>query len=280
MLFVEYKGIKVPRLGMGTWQQTGEDCINAVQQALAAGYRHIDTAQIYENEAEVGRAIAQSDTPRDAIFLTTKIWLDNMEPSKLEGSLNNSLRDLQTDYVDMLLLHWPNDAIPMSDMIRALEAVRDAGKTRLIGVSNYTSSQLTRAVDELGASLATNQVEYHPYLSQKPILDVVRPRGMFLTSYSPLARGKAVSESLLKQIGEKYDKSAPQVALRWQMQQDAVVAIPKGSGEHIDANLAIFDFTLSDEDMDRINLLARADGRLINPDFAPDWDEATTKHAA
>jgi len=263
---------RVPALGFGTWKLDGRDARTAVADALDLGYRHIDTAQIYENEADVGLGLRDADVDRDAVFLTTKIWPDNFEYRKLIASTDESLRKLKAEFVDLLLLHWPNDDVELEESLDALQEVQHAGKARHIGVSNFTPSLLRRAL-EIAPGLVNNQVEYHPYLSQEKLLDVVRERGLFLTAYSPIARGTVLDENVVQEIAEAHGKSPAQVVLRWHLQQDRVAAIPKAaSAEHRRSNLDVFDFELSDDEMDRIHGLAHDDGRMIDPGFAPDWE--------
>ena len=266
---------KIPVLGFGTWKLSGGECRSAVQKALDIGYRHIDTAQIYENEAEVGDGIQDSRVNRGDIFLTTKVWMDNVSQKAMMKSVDESLRKLKTDYVDLLLIHWPVTDVPFREQMDALKDVRTSGKTKLIGVSNFTVQQMTQVHDTLQAPVVTNQVEYHPFLSQQPVLDYIRKNDMFLTAYSPLARGAVAESPAIREIGMKYNKTAGQVTLRWLIQQDNVVAIPKAASEkHIASNIEIFDFALTIDEMNKISALARDDGRLINPAWAPAWDTA------
>ncbi|QQG36091.1 MAG: aldo/keto reductase [Micavibrio aeruginosavorus] len=266
---------RVPVLGFGTWKLFGPECIKATELALIAGYRHIDTAQIYENEAEIGMVLRHSGIARDEIFLTTKIWMDNVGRGKFQRSVDESLKRLQTDYVDLLLLHWPVDDVPLRQQLEDLQAVQQACRARLIGVSNYPVALMRAACKDYGITLANNQVEYHPFLSQKPVLDYARAHGMFVTAYSPLARGKVADHPVLQQIARRYGKNEGQIALRWLIQQEGVAAIPKAArADHIRDNIDIFDFALTAEEMNAIMGLARPDGRLINPDWAPQWDKA------
>jgi len=273
MLYIELENSRVPALGFGTWKLRDREARTAIADALDLGYRHIDTAQIYENEAEVGAGIADADVDRDDIFLTTKVWPSNFAYRKLVASTEESLRKLKTEVVDLLLLHWPNDEVELEESLDALQEVQHAGKTRHIGVSNFPPSLLRRALD-IAPGLVNNQVEYHPHLSQETLLDVVRERGLFLTSYSPIAHGTVFDESVVQEIAEAHGKGPAQVVLRWHLQQDRVAAIPKAaSAEHRRANFDIFDFELSDDEMQRIHGLARDDGRMVDPDFAPDWED-------
>lgn len=273
MIHVTYDNIQIPALGYGTWQLRDQECETGVAKAIAAGYRHIDTAQIYENEEQVGAGIKASGLKREEIFLTTKIWMSNVRDGALQRSLDVSLKKLQTDYVDLLLIHWPVKEVPFADQMSGLQKVMKEGKTKLIGVSNFTVAQMKEVRETLGAPIATNQVEYHPFLSQRKVLDYLRGQGMFLTAYSPLARGKINHEQALETISHKYGKTVGQICLRWLVQQPGVVAIPKASSEqHIRQNMDIFDFALDEADMKKIHALAHPGGRLINPDWAPHWD--------
>lgn len=275
MYFIDLQNYKIPALGFGTWKLSGTECIRAIEQALEVGYRHIDTAQIYENETEVGDALKFSAIPRQQIFLTTKIWMDNVHDGDLQKSAEISLKKLKTDYVDLLLIHWPVNAVPLKEQIKALSEVQQSGKTRLIGVSNFTVAQMKEVVDTIGASIVTNQVEYHPFLSQQQVLDYARQHDMFLTAYSPLARGKVRDTPLLQDLAKQYGKNPGQITLRWLIQQPNVAAIPKAASiDHIRDNFNIFDFALSDAEMKAISDLAKPDGRLVNPQWAPEWDKA------
>ena len=275
MDFITVRDNKIPALGYGTWKLSGADCERGVETALAHGYRHIDTAQIYENEAEVGAAIARSGVARDNIFLTTKVWIDNLRPGDLQKSVQTSLEKLRTDHVDLLLIHWPvTDKVTFREQISALTDAHRKGWTKLIGVSNFTVAQMKEVAEDAGAPIVTNQVEYHPYLSQKPVLDYLKARNMFLTAYSPVARGAVKDDAVLQAIGKKYNKSPAQVTLRWLVQQ-GVAAIPKAASEkNLKDNINIFDFALTNGDMAQIHALARPDGRMINPAWAPAWDRA------
>jgi 2,5-diketo-D-gluconate reductase B len=274
MIHITSQNKKIPALGFGTWQLKGSECTASTTKALEVGYRHIDTAQIYENEAEVGAAIQASGVKRADIFLTTKIWITEVKDGPLQKSLDISLKKLKVDHVDLLLIHWPVNDVPFAEQLRALQAVQKEGKTTLIGVSNYTVGQMRQVVETIGAKVVTNQVEYHPYLSQKPVLDYIRAHNMFLTAYSPLARGKVNNDPVLLKIAQKHNKTAGQVTLRWLVQQEGVAAIPKAASEkHMRENFEIFDFALDAGEMKEISSLARPDGRIISPDFGPVWDK-------
>lgn len=272
MKYIDIKGTRVPALGLGTWQLSGRGCFEAVRHALDLGYRHIDTAQMYGNETEVGWAVRESGL-RDRIFLTTKLAPGNHAAAAVKRSTEESLRRLATDHVDLLLIHWPTGEVPLGETLGALAALRQAGKARSIGVSNFNVALIEEAIATHGADLLCNQVEYHPYLSQRAVLAAVRRQAMMLTAYSPLARGRVQRDPALTAIGRTYGKSPAQVALRWLLDQDSVVAIPKASSRaHLAANLAVFDFTLSPAERAQIDAL-RDGYRIVDPaGWAPDWD--------
>ena len=273
MDYVEIQGEKVPALGIGTWQLKGEECEETVKTALEKGYRHVDTAQIYDNEEQVGQAISDSDVSRDEIWLTTKVWTSNFEHDSVIKSVNESLEKLQTHYVDLLLIHWPSEEIPFEETIKAMESLVESGQVRNIGISNFTTEQMEKAQEVASKDIFTNQVEYHPFLNQDAVLEKSREKDMMLTAYSPLARGEVMGNKVLKEIADKYDKSEAQVALRWLIQQENVAAIPKASTEnHIEQNFEIFDFTLTNEEVEEINELKNENNRYVDPDFAPNWD--------
>ena len=266
-------GVDIPALGLGVWQMKGEEAVRMVGEALDVGYRHIDTAFIYENEAEVGQALRASSVPRDQVFLTTKVWRDHLGAGDLQKAAEDSLRRLNQDYVDLLLIHWPNADIPLEESIDALNDVRRRGLTRSIGVANFPSAMFSQAQALSDAPLVTNQVEYHPYMSQRVLLAALQAAGSTLTAYSPLARGKVAQEPALREIAADHGVTAGQVTLRWFLQQDRVIAIPQSANpERLRQNFDVFGFTLSDEEMARVFALARPDGRMISPGFAPQWD--------
>lgn len=274
MQVVEANGASIPVLGFGTFRLDEREARRMVDTALGIGYRHIDTAQVYENEAGVGQAIEGSSVSREEVFLTTKVWVDSFDRKSLPNSVDESLGKLRTEYVDLLLLHWPNPEVPLAETLEALNRVREEGKTRHIGVSNFTTRLLAEAVEFSEAPLAANQVEYHPFLDQSRLLAAVRQNGMALTAYSPLARGKVAQDRTLQEIGERHGKTPAQVALRWLIQQEGVNAIPKASSrERAASNFDIFDFELSEEEMETIGGLRSPDGRLTSPaGLAPEWD--------
>lgn len=269
MIHHDHHGTLVPALGFGTWELNGDACVRAVEHALALGYRHLDTAQGYANEADVGAGLRRSDVPRDRVFLTTKVRPSYFAPDLLAGSVEASLAALGVDHVDLLLLHWPRTDVPLEDTLGALHAVRERGLTRHVGVSNFAPSLVVRSVAT--GPIFTNQVEYHPFLAQDALLRQAEDLDLLLTAYSPVARGAVHDDPVLREIGAGHGKSAAQVALRWLVQQPRVMAIPKAaSPEHQRANLAIFDFVLSDDEMARVAALDR-NLRLVD-DVDVDWE--------
>ncbi len=263
------RGVEVPALGFGTWPLKGPDCREAVTDALRIGYRHVDTARMYVNEVAVGQGIRDSQVPREEIFLTTKLWNTELAGGKVTEALHDSLRSLHTDYVDLLLIHWPDKKVPLAETLNAMQKHQQEGKVRQIGVSNFPPGLLREALRH--APVFCNQVEYHPYLSQEGLLEICRESDVLLTAYSPIAHGAVMEEESLRQIGEKYGKSPVQITLRWLISQEQVAAIPKASGtERRRQNFDIFDFELTREEMDQIHGLARGK-RLINPAWSPVW---------
>lgn len=253
MPYVEVGDARIPALGLGTWQNTGSQCAETVQMALDMGYRHIDTAQMYDNEEEVGKGLAAADVNREAVFLTTKIWRSNLQPDDVHTSVRMSLSRLGVDAVDLLLIHWPHPLVPIAETLGAMEELQDEGLVRHLGVSNFTRSQLEEAIRVADSPLVTNQVLYHPYKDQSALRSFCSENEVALTAYSPLGRGAVLQDEVLTEIGAQHDKSAAQVALRWLIQQENVVAIPKATGrDHLAANLALFDFSLSDAEMERV----------------------------
>lgn len=271
--YVTVREARIPSLGLGTYQAYGGDCKSIVTLALGMGYRHVDTAQIYENEGEVGTGIKASGVPREEIFLTTKIWFENYQPAALKRSLEQSLRKLQTERVDLLLLHWPKFEREMEFTLDALMEVQEQERTVSIGVSNFTTSQMERAQKHTSGLLVTNQVEYHPFLDQSKVLKKAEELNMSVTAYCPIARGKVLESELLQEIAKSKRTDAVQVSLAWLRQQKQVIAIPKTvTPEYAESNLKSLALTLSEEEMEEISKLGTADGRLVDPSFAPDWD--------
>jgi 2,5-diketo-D-gluconate reductase B len=272
MKFKTIQGVDVPEIGLGTDQLIGREGENTIKLALNLGYRHIDTAQNYKNEREVGEAIKRSHVDREEIFLTTKIWHTNLEDEDVLKAAEDSLQLMDTPYVDLLLVHWPNKEVDIEKTMEAFLSLRDQGKALNIGVANFPLKLLKEVNEELNAPIFCNQVEYHPFLSQLDLLDYAAEHDLLFTSYSPLAQGKVMEDELLQKLGKKYGKSPSQIALRWLIEQEQVVAIPRSSSEeHLKENIDIYDFALEDDDFYAIDDIQKGT-RIINPDFAPDWD--------
>ncbi len=251
MEYQEIKGEKVPSLGLGTWRLSGEECARSVECALALGYRHIDTAQMYANEGQVGRGMRNSGVGREEIFLVTKVSTSNFSHDDVIRSTRGSLKTLQTEYVDLLLMHWPNPSVPLGETLGAMTELQEEGSVKHVGVSNFPPSMVEEATRY--ATVFCNQVEYHPYRAQDQLLGQAREMDYLLTAYSPVAKGRVSRDVPLREIGEAYGKTPAQVALRWLIQQEKVAAIPKAASEnHLRSNFDIFDFELSDEEMERI----------------------------
>jgi 2,5-diketo-D-gluconate reductase B len=272
MQFVEANGAKIPALGLGTWELRGRTCARLVEQALKLGYRHIDTAQVYENEREVGEGLRASGVRRDDVFVTTKIWTTHFAPNDLERSTKESLARLRLSEVDLLLLHWPNPQVPLAETLGALAHVKKLGMTRHIGVSNFTVALIDQAVAACPEPLSCDQVEYHPYLDQTKVKDACARHGMAVIAYSPIAKGRIKTDQTLAGIGQAHGKTPAQVCLRWLVQQN-VAAIPRTSKiERLSENIEIFDFVLSEQEMGEISAMGSTRGRLTDYGFAPKWD--------
>lgn len=271
---VEANGARIPLLGLGTWELRGRTCTRVVEQALRLGYRHIDTAQLYENEREVGEGLRASGVKRDDVFVTTKIWPSHFAPRELERAARDRLVQLGLNEVDLLLLHWPNPRIPLSETIGALCKVKRNGLTRHIGVSNFTVALVEEALNETSEPLVCNQFECHPFLDQSKLIAECRKRDMAIVAYSPLARGEARRNEALARIGSAHKKTPVQVCLRFLVQQDIVVIPRTSKVERLSENAAIFDFVLSQDEMRQIAALGSRDGRIVDWAFSgrPKWD--------
>lgn len=267
------QGIALPRLGLGTFKLKGDGCRAAVESAIGLGYRHIDTAEMYGNEAEVGDAIQASGIARADLHVTTKVWHENLSPDAIRRAFDTSLANLKLDHVDLYLVHWPSKTMQLGAVMETLMKLKDEGRTRAIGVANFTVPLLKQAVEEIGAPIACNQVEYHVLLDQTKVLAYLRSKSIPLVAYCPLAQGKITDNEVLQKIGARHDASAAQVALKWLLDQDNVAAIPKASrAESQQANLDALKINLDDEDRAAIAALPK-NQRLVNPAaFAPDWD--------
>jgi 2,5-diketo-D-gluconate reductase B len=272
MQYKSVQGANVPEIGLGTYKLYGKECKRVVSEAIGLGYRHIDTAQMYKNEQEVGDAVYASGVDREEFFISTKLWHTNLDHDDVLQTAEDSLKALRTPYVDLLLIHWPNEQHPLEQTLEAMMTLKDQGKALAIGVSNFPLGLMQNVVEDLRIPVITNQVEFHPFLTQLDLLDYSYDNDFVITAYSPLAQGKVLNNDLLNNIGKEYGKSAAQVSLRWLIEQENVVAIPKASTkEHLQENIDVFDFVLSDEHFEAIDGL-HSNLRLVSPTFAPDWD--------
>jgi 2,5-diketo-D-gluconate reductase B len=267
------QGIAMPKLGLGTFRLQGDAARSAVESAIGLGYRHIDTAEMYGNEAEVGDAIQASGIKRADLHVTTKVWHEHLAPDAIRHAFDASLAKLKLDHVDLYLVHWPSKGMDLPAIFETLLKLKEEGRTRAIGVANFTVPLLKQAVEEIGAPIACNQVEYHVLLDQTKVLTYLRSKSIPLVAYCPLAQGKVMDNAVLQQIGTKHGVSAAQVALKWLLDQDSVAAIPKASrAESQQANLDALKLTLDDADRAAIAALPKTQ-RLVSPAaFAPHWD--------
>jgi 2,5-diketo-D-gluconate reductase B len=270
--YVNANGARMPTLGLGTWELRGLACAGVVEQALRFGYRHIDTAEMYGNEAEVGAGLRASGVPRDEVFITTKVWPDHLAPADLERATKDSLARLRLADVDLLLIHWPNPRIPLAGTMGALCRMKETGLTRHIGISNFTVPLMEEAVRLATAPLVTNQIEWHPFLDQGKIVAACRRHGLAVTAYSPIARGRAAGDAVLGAIGKRHGKTAGQISLRFLLQEGAVVIPRTVRPERLTENKAVFDFALDAGEMATIRKLGRHGGRVVDWSGAPKWD--------
>jgi diketogulonate reductase-like aldo/keto reductase len=272
--FVERHGARIPLVGLGTWELRGRSCARIVEQALRLGYRHIDTAEMYDNEREVGEGLRASGVAREEVFVTTKVWPSHFRARDLERSAKDSLIRLRLSEVDLLLLHWPNPQVPLSETLAALCAVKRMGLTCHIGISNFTVALIEQAVKLADEPLVCNQVEVHAFLDQSKVTATCQKRGLAVVAYSPLARGRLNRAAMLARIGRPYGKSAAQVGLRYLVQQEVVVIPRTSRAERLSENFAIFDFELTDGEMSEISSLASRGGRIVDYAYSgsPNWD--------
>ena len=269
---LQTQGISLPRLGLGTYRMQGAVCREAVESALALGYRHIDTAEMYANEDAIGAALASAKVPRGELHVTTKVWPDNLAPDAIRRAFDNSMKKLKLDYVDLYLIHWPARGMNLPAALDTLMKLKEEGRTRAIGVANFTVALLKQAVEEIKAPIACNQIEYHVMLDQSKVMRYMAEKSIPLVAYCPLAQGRAASDETLIAIGNKHGAPPAQVALKWLLDQNGVAAIPKASRrESQQANLDALKLQLDDEDRKVIAALPK-DKRFVSPAFAPAWD--------
>ena len=272
MQVIEANGARIPIVGLGTWQLSGKTCTRIVDEALRLGYRHIDTAAMYGNEAEVGEGLRASGLKRDEVFLTTKVWSDDLREKDLRRSLEQSLKKLRLPFVDLILIHWPNSRIPLAETLGAMAKAKRDGLARHVGVSNFTVALVEEAVRLSPEPLVNNQIELHPYIDGSKVIASCRRHGLSVTAYCPIARGSAAADKVLARIGKAHGKTAAQVSLRYLVQR-GIVVIPRTSKvERLQENFAIFDFALSEREMSEIAGLARRGGRVVEWSGSPAWD--------
>jgi 2,5-diketo-D-gluconate reductase B len=272
MEYLQTRNIRLPRLGLGTFRMQGDVCREAVESALALGYRHIDTAEMYGNEEAIGAAISAARIARQDLHVTTKVWHENLAPDAIRRAFDSSLKKLRLDHVDLYLVHWPSRNMDLGAIFETLMKLNAEGRTRAIGVANFNIALLRTVVEEIKAPIACNQVEYHVMLNQTKLANYLSAKSIPLVAYCPLAQGRAASDDTLSAIGRKHGGTAAQVALKWLLDQDGVAAIPKASRrESQKANLDALRLTLDNEDRKAIAALAK-DRRCVNPGFAPAWD--------
>lgn len=258
--------LEVPALGLGTWRLQGDQCLKAVSKALEIGYRHIDTADAYENHREVGEAIKKSNIPREEIFLTTKVWRDDLQQRDVLSAAKRFLEELQTDYLDLLLIHWPNPDIPIQETLEAFESLRAQGLIQGVGVSNFTIRHIKDAL-KTGVKINNNQVEFHPSLNQKELKAFCDDNDILLTAYSPIARGEDLELAVIQELAKKYDRPPSQVVLNWIIQK-GMIAIPKSSkDEHILDNFKTLEWELDLDDVEKIDRV-EGNNRVVHPSFA------------
>jgi diketogulonate reductase-like aldo/keto reductase len=269
---IESHGARIPILGFGTMTLKEDLCVQLVAEALRLGYRHLDTAQMYGNEREVGSGMHASGLKRDDIFLTTKVWFTRLAAGDFERSVDESLERLALPWVDLLMIHWPNAQVPLAESIGALCKVKKAGLAKHIGVANFNVAMIDEAVKLASEPIAVLQIETHPYLDQSKVIAAARRHGMAVVGYCPLARGKVPADPTLQKIGHAHGKTPAQVALRF-LEQEKIIPIPRTSKrERLSENLGSLDFTLSAAEMAELGKLTRPDSRIVSPPQAPKWD--------
>jgi diketogulonate reductase-like aldo/keto reductase len=276
MTVVEANGARIPAIGLGTLSLKDAACVDAVKTALRLGYRHIDTAERYGNEAAVGEGLQQglaaSGLKREDVFVTTKVYHDKLAAADFVRSFDESLQKLKLPWVDLLLIHWANPKVPLTETVGVLCKAKREGRARHVGVANFTTALLDETVRLATEPLATNQIEVHPFLDQSKVIAACRKHGLSVTAYCPLARGQVPGNAVLERIGQAHGKSAAQVSLCYLLQRGLIVIPRTANPDHMAANLAASDFKLNDAEMAEIGKLKRPDGRVVNPAHAPQWD--------
>lgn len=272
MQLIEAHGARIPTIGLGTMTLKGDVCVQAVKTALQIGYRHLDTAAHYGNEAENGQGFRESGIRREDVFITTKVRQGDLNADDFRRVIDQSLKNLRLSYVDLLLIHWNNPDIPFKISVGALCQAKKDGKAKHVGVANFTTTMLDEAWAATSEPLVCNQIEMHPFINQDKVLAACKKHGMAVVAYCPIARGKVPGADALERIGKVHNKTAAQVSLRYLVQM-GVSAIPRTANpEHLKENLNIFDFGLSTEEMAELKALNAANMRVVNPPHAPKWD--------
>ena len=261
---------EMPALGLGTWELQGQTCKDPIKKAIELGYTHIDTAWIYENQNEIGQALKEINVDRNKLFITSKVWRNSLSYDELLEQCDQTLKQLQTNYLDLYLIHWPNRNIPIKDSMRALKKLVDEGKAKSVGVSNFSVNRLKEALEVSEVPISVNQVEFHPELDQEDLLKFCKENNIILTAYSPLGRGRILNNSTLQNIAQKHNKTTAQICLKWALQKGMIVIPKSSSEEHLKANMDIFDWKLSEEDIEQINELGKGK-RFVDPAFE-EWD--------
>jgi 2,5-diketo-D-gluconate reductase B len=272
MQTIDANGAKMPVIGLGTWQLNGDVGSRITEQALKLGYRHLDCALIYGNEKEIGVGLHASGVKREDIFITTKVPHTELAPAALERAVKQSLANLRVSDVNLLLIHWPNPQIPLAETLGAMAEMKKKGFARHIGISNFTVALIEEAVKLSSEPIATNQIEWHPYLDEEKVRAACARHGIAVTAYCPIARGRAVGDEVLTRVGKTYGKSAGQVSLRWLIQKGAIVIPRTSKVERLSENMSVFDFELSAADMAEVDALAKPAGRVVAVNWAPKWD--------
>ena len=276
MTFKTIRNIDVPDLGLGTFELTGEQAVQTIGDAIEIGYRHIDTASKYGNESDVGEGLRRTGLPRNEVFLTTKVWITDCHPDAIVTNVEKSLTALKVDQVDLLLLHWPSPHMSIKTSIEGLVVSLEAGQAKNIGVSNFPPKLLREALNY--AELFCNQVEFHPYLNQREVLEIAEEHDMLLTGYAPLAIGRVATDDALIAIGKRHGKSPAQVCLRWILDHERVAAVPKTRSRHrLEENFTIRDFSLTEEESQAIDQLARG-LRIYDEEWVADWGDDSRDH--
>ncbi len=271
MQAVAVNGFQIPIVGLGTWMLRGRECARLTEQAIRLGYRHVDTAQMYGNEHDVGEGVRASGKRAD-VMVTTKIQPSLLSARDVDRTVKESLAHLRLDHIDLLLIHWPNPRIPLAETLGAMAKLKQDGLVRALGVSNFTVALLDEATKMSTEPLVCNQIEMHPFLDQSKVVAACKRHGMAVVAYSPIARGGAQEDAVLARVGKTHGKSAAQVSLRWLVQQ-GIVVIPRTSKvERLEENLALFDFALSEAEMAEIAKLGSRDGRIVDWTWSPKWD--------